>query len=93
MRSAAVSVPANVAEGIGSRSLREFRKHLRIAQGSQFEHETYLHRADRLGYFPEDGEGILALRTVVGKILHGSVKRLGSQIQTNTERQSIRYEE
>lgn len=50
MRRAAVSVPANVAEGYTRRHAAEFRQALNIAKGSLAELEYYLELSKDLGY-------------------------------------------
>jgi four helix bundle protein len=47
---AAVSVPANIAEGHGSSHRKVFLNHLSIARGSLMEVETYLQLAEKLGF-------------------------------------------
>jgi four helix bundle protein len=50
LRRASVSVPSNIAEGHGRRTLRQPYKFLEDALGSVFEIETQLELARRLGY-------------------------------------------
>jgi len=50
MRRAAVSVPANVAEGIGRGRNAEFIRHLEIAWASLFELQTHALLAQELGW-------------------------------------------
>lgn len=52
-RRAAVSVPANLAEGVAKRGRREFRRYLDIALGSLSELRYLLHLARDLGYVSE----------------------------------------
>lgn len=74
LRSAAVAVPANLAEGAGRDSLADTRRFLRYAQGSLGEAEYYLHLAHRLGYIDAtvyyrlDGHRAEVGRTLAGLI-------------------------
>lgn len=53
IRRAAVSVPANIAEGAGRSTAKEFAYFISNAQGSASELETELIIAHRLGYLSE----------------------------------------
>lgn len=54
IRRAAVSIPANIAEGAARQSDKEFAYFLSNAQGSSSELETEMLIARRLGYLKED---------------------------------------
>jgi four helix bundle protein len=74
---AAASVPANIAEGNGRASRREYAHFLAIAKGSLNETETFLFLAIRLGYLREhETASTLALITEVGKMLTALRRRL-----------------
>jgi four helix bundle protein len=53
MRRAAVSIPANIAEGAARNTKKEFVNYLHIAKGSLSELDTYLEIVRRLGYLPD----------------------------------------
>jgi four helix bundle protein len=74
---AAASVPANIAEGNGRASRRDYANFLAIAKGSLNETETFLFLAVRLGYLHEHEAGpTLALITEIGKMLTSLRARL-----------------
>ena len=76
-RRAAVSVPANIAEGWGRDGRGMYVQHLRIAQGSLKELETYVHLSVRLRMFSQDdAAATLAKCEHVGKILRGLIRSL-----------------
>jgi four helix bundle protein len=50
LQRAAVSIPANIAEGRARQHTKEFLQHLSIANGSLAELETHIQIAERLGY-------------------------------------------
>jgi four helix bundle protein len=75
LRSAAVSVPANLAEGSGRSTKVDFRRFLYQAQGSLSEVEYYLHLAGRLEILDSDSVRALSdLRVQAGKTLTGLIK-------------------
>lgn len=83
IRRAAVSVPANIAEGAGRRSEKEFAYFLSNAQGSSSEVETELLIAHRLGYLNRDVYAELQTSLdKIGQMLHG----LARHVRTKTAR-------
>ncbi|MCJ7458569.1 MAG: four helix bundle protein [candidate division Zixibacteria bacterium] len=75
MRRAAVSVPANLAEGFKKRSLRDKSNFYNIAQGSIEELRYYLILAKDLNYVPENQELINATEEI-GRMLHGLIRSI-----------------
>jgi four helix bundle protein len=82
MQRAAVSVPANIAEGHSRHHLREYLQFLAVARASLAEVETYLELVPRLGYAGFDRiRGLLDLAVSVGRQLVALQKALGSRLQ------------
>jgi four helix bundle protein len=83
LRRAAASIPANVAEGRGRDSTKDFLRHLSIAQGSLAEVETYLILSESLGYCTHQRIGdLLAKCSQEGRMLHGLQRRLRTKLDT-----------
>jgi four helix bundle protein len=77
VRRAAVSVPANIAEGYGRDTRGSYQQFLRIAQGSLKEVETHLLIAERLGFIESAKMGpIMAMSESVGKLLRLLIRKL-----------------
>ena len=74
---AAVSIPANIAEGKGREHLGEYIHHLSIANGSLKELETHLLIIERLSYL-ENSElnPVFALADEIGRMLNILIKTL-----------------
>jgi four helix bundle protein len=70
MRSAAVSIPSNIAEGQARASSKEFLHFLSFALGSLAELETQLELAARLGYANDSMKELAAQTELLGKRLH-----------------------
>jgi len=77
IKRAAVSIPANIAEGKGREHLGEYIHHLSIANGSLKELETHLLIIERLSYL-ENSElnPVLKLAEEIGKMLSTLIKTL-----------------
>ena len=77
IRRAAVSIPANIAEGAGRQSDKEFVYFLAIAQGSASELETELLIGNRLGYI-DDSNVVEYCSSLdhVGRLITGLTKHL-----------------
>ena len=76
-RRAAVSVPANLAEGQGRRGAAEMVHHLSMAGGSLHELETHLLIALRLGYLSQAALApLLAQTDEVGRLLSGLIRSM-----------------
>ena len=72
LQRAAVSIPANIAEGQARQHTKEFLQYLSIAYGSLAELETHIQIAERLDYIdPDDAENTLNKTAQIGRMLNG----------------------
>jgi len=81
LQRAMVSIPANLAEGHGKDSTKQFLFHISVALGSLAEAETYLLLCERLHY----GDRTLISELLgdcnrLGRMLHNLQKKLKSKI-------------
>ncbi len=77
IRRAAVSVPANIAEGAGRESVKEFLYFLSNAQGSTSELSTEILLAYRLGYLEKSAwESAGKELEIIGRMIYGLSQHL-----------------
>ncbi len=77
LQRAAVSVPANIAEGRARQYKKEFLQHISIAYGSLAELETNIQIAKRLHYIDADKlKQMLEKTSEIGRMLNGLRKSL-----------------
>jgi four helix bundle protein len=80
-RRAAASVPANIAEGQGRRSKREFCQFLGNARGSLLELETHLELASRLDFLKaEKYRELHGQLHEVGRLFNGLLRSLSTDL-------------
>ena len=76
-RRAAISIPANIAEGQGREHLGDYLRHLSIANGSLMEVETQLEAGLRLGYVSQkELRNVFGLVQEVRRMLAGLTRAL-----------------
>jgi four helix bundle protein len=81
LQRAAVSIPANIAEGHGRGTTRDYLRHLAIARGSLAEVETFILLALRLRYLQQtDADGLLQRLDEISRMLRGLQKSLRSKL-------------
>ncbi|WP_090881946.1 four helix bundle protein [Pedobacter rhizosphaerae] len=77
MRSA-ISIPSNIAEGCGRKSVKEFNQFLSISMGSAFELETQMILAFEFGYVEKPIlDQVITLLNEIQKMINGLQKSLG----------------
>jgi four helix bundle protein len=80
IRRAAISIPANVAEGFDRGSRAEFHRFLSIAKGSCAELRSHIHLAKRLDYLPAPVAGTLIGSTEeLSRIIGGLRSKVATQ--------------
>jgi len=81
IRRAAVSVPANIAEGHGREQMRPFVQFVRVAQGSLKELETHLLIAEQVGLLHSDAlAGAYAVIDEIGRMLRALIRSLQDKL-------------
>jgi four helix bundle protein len=81
IRRAAVSIPANIAEGHARRHTKEFLQHLSIARASLAELHTLLLIAERLEFFPREVVGQVEEAIAnLGMPLSGLIRKLEAKL-------------
>ncbi len=82
---AAVSVPANIAEGHGREHLGDYVRHLSIANGSLMELETHFLITVELGYATrEQTATVMSMASEVGRMLTGLTRSLRGPLTPGT---------
>jgi four helix bundle protein len=81
IRRAAVSVPANIAEGHGRENAQPFIQRLRIAQGSTKELETHLLLSARVGILANNQcDPLMETCNDIGKMLRSLIRSLQQRV-------------
>jgi four helix bundle protein len=77
MKRSAVSITANIAEGAGRQTKKEFIQFLHVAQGSLSELDTHLEILDRIGYLHGNvPDRIIYLMNDIDRMLTGLIQSL-----------------
>lgn len=77
IRRASSSIPANIAEGQGRRSSKEFQQFLVTARGSLLELDTHLELSFRVGHIKENQHNELKEKiSEIGRMLNGLLRSL-----------------
>jgi four helix bundle protein len=81
IKRAAISIPANIAEGAARQTKREFAQFLYVARGSMSEVDTYIEIAKNLGYIgPDSAIEIDKKMMRIDKMLTGLIRSLKNRL-------------
>lgn len=85
IRRAAISIPANIAEGAGRQSMKEYQQFLSISMGSVSELDTLLIVSKSIGYLQENEFQDYSIKLEhISKLIHGLIKKIKSRIAPGT---------
>ena len=85
IRRAAVSIPANLAEGHARGTTKAFLNHVSIAIGSQGELETCIEISSRLGFLADDHRKTLDdANQTVGRMLNNLRRALSDRLRSSS---------
>src|SRR6266508_316326 len=94
MISAAISIPANIAEGYARASIRDYLRHLSIARGSHAEIQNYIHLIHRLELIGEERHRQLeGLAAEAGKLLYGVIRSMAKKLDADPSRRGYAIRE
>ena len=86
LRRAVISIPSNIAEGLGRMSIKERLHFLEIAYGSLTEVACQMDIAESLGYITDEELTQIENSTIeIGRIMSGLRKALIEKINNNKE--------
>jgi four helix bundle protein len=81
LRRAAISIPANLAEGHSRRTTKAYLNHVSVAIGPQAELETHIELSRRLGFLtPDDSARLATAASSVGRLLYGLHRALARTV-------------
>lgn len=90
MRRAAVSVPANIAEGYMRQGVKEKLRFYNISQGSLVELEYYIDFSYKLGYADEKMHNKLAdKKNETGRLLNGYIGAIRKAVADGAEKLKV----
>ena len=82
LRSASSSIGANIAEGCGRGSQKDFLRYLYIATGSAFEVENHIILAQKLGYIDDgNADSLVEMIMEIKRILSSLISKVKATIK------------